>query len=47
MRAITVQPRVAQSARIERVISRRVPLERWQEALDKRPDDIKVNIEFS
>ena len=24
------------------LISRRVPLERWQEALERRPDDVKV-----
>ena len=29
------------------LISRRVPLERWHEALEHRPDDIKVVIEFA
>jgi threonine dehydrogenase-like Zn-dependent dehydrogenase len=30
-----------------RLISRRVPLSRWKEALDRRPDDIKVVIDFA
>jgi len=29
------------------LISRRVPLDRWMEALDDRPDDIKVVIDFT
>jgi threonine dehydrogenase-like Zn-dependent dehydrogenase len=29
-----------------RLISRRVPLARWQEALEQRPDDIKVVVDF-
>ncbi len=29
------------------LISRRVPLDRWHEALERRPDDIKVVIEFA
>ncbi len=29
-----------------RLITRRVPLERWSEALERRPDDVKVIIEF-
>jgi threonine dehydrogenase-like Zn-dependent dehydrogenase len=29
-----------------RLITRRVPLERWNEALEERPDDVKVIIEF-
>ncbi|MDP8942640.1 MAG: glucose 1-dehydrogenase [Actinomycetota bacterium] len=32
---------------LERVISRRVPLERWQEALERRPDDVKVVVDFA
>ena len=32
---------------LEGLISRRVPLERWHEALDRRPDDIKVVVEFA
>jgi threonine dehydrogenase-like Zn-dependent dehydrogenase len=32
---------------LERLISRRVPLPRWQEALENRPDDIKVVIDFA
>ena len=30
-----------------RLITRRVPLERWNEALERRHDDIKVIIEFA
>jgi len=29
-----------------RLITRRVPLERWSEALERRPEDVKVIIEF-
>jgi glucose 1-dehydrogenase len=29
---------------LERLIARRVPLARWSEALEKRPDDIKTII---
>jgi threonine dehydrogenase-like Zn-dependent dehydrogenase len=32
---------------LRRLITRRVPLERWSEALDRKPDDIKVVIDFS
>jgi threonine dehydrogenase-like Zn-dependent dehydrogenase len=32
---------------LERLISRRVPLERWAEALEHQPDDIKVTIDFA
>src|SRR6266576_3860505 len=32
---------------LARVITRRVPIERWSEALEHRPGDIKVVIEFS
>lgn len=28
-----------------RLVSRRVPLESWSEALDRKPDDVKVVIE--
>ena len=31
---------------LDRLISRRVPLANWQEALENRPDDIKVVIDF-
>lgn len=37
----------ADRAWLEGLISRRVPLERWHEALERRPDDIKVVIEFA
>jgi glucose 1-dehydrogenase len=30
-----------------RLITRRVPLERWEEALERRPDDVKVVVEFA
>ena len=29
-----------------RLIMRRVPLERWSEALEQGPDDVKVIVEF-
>jgi threonine dehydrogenase-like Zn-dependent dehydrogenase len=32
---------------LARVVSRRVPLERWQEALNRDPDDVKVVIEVN
>ena len=32
---------------LERLITRRVPLSRWQEALERRPGDIKVIVDFS
>jgi threonine dehydrogenase-like Zn-dependent dehydrogenase len=37
----------ADRAWLERLITRRVPLERWHEALDRRPDDVKAVIEVS
>jgi hypothetical protein len=30
-----------------RLISRRVPAERWQEAIERQPDDVKVVLEMS
>jgi threonine dehydrogenase-like Zn-dependent dehydrogenase len=30
-----------------RLVSRRVPLDRWAEALERRPDDVKVTIDFA
>ena len=38
--------RRADKAWLGRLISRRVPLSNWQEALEHRPDDIKVVIDF-
>ncbi len=32
---------------LERLITRRVPLARWSEALEHRPDDIKVVVDFT
>ena len=32
---------------LDRLISRRVPLERWEEALERRPDDVKVVVDFA
>jgi threonine dehydrogenase-like Zn-dependent dehydrogenase len=32
---------------LDLIISRHVPLERWEEALENRPDDIKVIVEFA
>jgi threonine dehydrogenase-like Zn-dependent dehydrogenase len=37
----------ADRAWLEQVITRRVPLERWAEALERRPGDIKVIIDFA
>jgi threonine dehydrogenase-like Zn-dependent dehydrogenase len=31
---------------LERLVTRRVPLERWTEALERRPDDVKVTVQF-
>jgi threonine dehydrogenase-like Zn-dependent dehydrogenase len=31
---------------LDRIITRWVPLDRWQEALERRPDDVKTAIEF-
>src|SRR5439155_23050299 len=31
---------------LERLISKRVPLDRWREAYDRGPDDVKVVLEF-
>jgi glucose 1-dehydrogenase len=36
----------ADSAWLERLITRRVPLERFEEALDSRPEDVKVVLEL-
>ncbi|MFN2566000.1 MAG: glucose 1-dehydrogenase [Gemmatimonadaceae bacterium] len=32
---------------LERLITRRVPLKRWADALERRPDDVKVVIDFT
>jgi threonine dehydrogenase-like Zn-dependent dehydrogenase len=37
----------ADKAWLSRLISRRVPLSRWQEALENRPDDVKVVLDFA
>jgi threonine dehydrogenase-like Zn-dependent dehydrogenase len=37
----------ADRAWLARVVSRKVPLERWQEALNRSPDDVKVIIEVN
>jgi len=37
----------ADKAWLNRLITRRVPLERWSEALERRPGDIKVVIDFA
>jgi glucose 1-dehydrogenase len=36
----------ADRAWLERLITRRVPLDRWREAYESRPDDVKVVIDF-
>jgi glucose 1-dehydrogenase len=37
----------ADQAWLERLISRRVPLDRWSDALQRRPDDVKAVIDFT
>jgi glucose 1-dehydrogenase len=37
----------ADHAWLERIITRRVPLERWQDALHRRPDDVKAVIDVA
>ncbi len=37
----------ADPAWLARLVNRRVPLERWQEALQRDPDDVKVIIEVN
>jgi threonine dehydrogenase-like Zn-dependent dehydrogenase len=37
---------VADRAWLERLITRRVPLESWPDALERRPDDIKTIVDF-
>jgi hypothetical protein len=32
---------------LKRLITRREPLSNWQQALQRRPDDIKVTIQFA
>jgi threonine dehydrogenase-like Zn-dependent dehydrogenase len=39
--------RQADRAWLERLISRRVPLDRWAEALERRPEDVKVVVDFT
>jgi glucose 1-dehydrogenase len=36
----------ADNAWLERLITRRVPLDRWSEALTREPHDIKVVVEL-
>jgi hypothetical protein len=40
MRALTVRPSSAAS-------TQHVPLERWADALERRPDDVKVVADFA
>jgi glucose 1-dehydrogenase len=37
----------ADKAWLERLITRRVPVEQWTQSLDQQPDDIKVVVDFS
>jgi len=39
--------RRADRAWLERLITRRVPLDHWHDALERRPDDVKVVIDFT
>ncbi len=36
----------ADRAWLERLITRRLPLDRWREALERRPDDVKLVVDF-
>jgi hypothetical protein len=47
MRALTISPRRANPAWLDRLITRRVPLAHWNEALERRDDDIKVVLDFA
>ena len=38
--------RKADSGWLARLITRRVPLDRWREAFEQRDDDVKVTIDF-
>lgn len=40
-------PAKADPAWLGRLIARRVPLDRWKEALEPRPDDVKTVIDIS
>jgi threonine dehydrogenase-like Zn-dependent dehydrogenase len=37
----------ADRAWLERLVSRRVPLENWQRAFEREPDDVKVVLDFA
>jgi threonine dehydrogenase-like Zn-dependent dehydrogenase len=37
----------ADRAWLKRVVSRRVPLAQWQDALNRQPDDVKVVVEVA
>ena len=37
----------ADKAWLNRLITRREPLERWTQSLERQPDDIKVIVDFS
>lgn len=37
----------ADPARLQGMITRRIPLTRWTEALDRRPQDIKVVVDLT
>ena len=39
--------RLANPSWLDRLITRRVPFEHWQEALQQKPGDIKVAIDFA
>jgi hypothetical protein len=41
------EPPLSDGALLVRARALRVPLERWHDALERRPDDIKVVIEFA
>ena len=39
--------RLADQGWLERLVTRRVPLERWDQALTRQPDDVKVAVDFT
>ena len=41
------EPPVSDGPRLGRLISRRIPLSRWQQSPEWRPDDVKVTIDLT
>jgi hypothetical protein len=49
MKALTTSPSSAEADRtwLDRLVTRRVPFDRWQDAVQRQPDDVKVVIEVN